>query len=227
VLTLAAAMAAWTKLFTRGRPPAEEATAGDPRRRWMARPPGRRRADRGPLTVSLYAGDLVDAPAAAICTSTNPRLSLLGGTGGAVVLEGGRGVKREAEALLERRRQAGHAEMEVGSVHITTAGTLPHELVIHCVASDALHRSSPAIVRRCVLGALAAADDAGCASVAMPVFGSGHSSLDFDEALGVIAEALRDGATDVEEVVVVIPDRDRVPRARRQLDAVLAAAAAS
>lgn len=220
--TLAAAMA-WTKLFTRSRPAADDAV-GAAVGRWTARPAGRRRHTRGPLIVALHAGDLVTAPAAAICTSTNPRLSLLGGTGGAVVLEGGRGVKREAEALLERRRQGGDEEMEVGSVHTTTAGTLPHDLVIHCVASDSLHRSSPAIVRRCVHGALAAADAAGCASVAMPVFGSGHSSLDLDEALGAIAEALRDGTTDVEEVVLVLLDPDRVPRARRQLDAILAPA---
>jgi O-acetyl-ADP-ribose deacetylase (regulator of RNase III) len=217
---------AWTRLFTKSRPQADGGSAATAGRRWTARQAGRRQAARGPLIVSLYAGDLVDAPAAAICTSTNPRLSLLGGTGGAVVLEGGRGVKREAEALLERRRQGGHAEMEVGSVHPTTAGSLPHELVIHCVASDARHRSSPAIVRRCVHGALAAADAAGCASVAMPVFGSGHSSLELDEALGAMAEALRDVATDVEEVVVVVPDAERLPRARRVLDAVLAPAPA-
>jgi O-acetyl-ADP-ribose deacetylase (regulator of RNase III) len=134
-------------------------------------------------------------------------------------------VKREAQALLERRRQAGHQEMEVGSVHPTSAGTLPHDVVLHCVASDSLHRSSAAIVRRCVDGALAAADAAGATSVAMPVFGTGHASLDLAAALGAMAESLAAAATDVEEVVVVLLDADRLPRARQALDATLAATA--
>ena len=92
------------------------------------------------------------------------------------------------------------------------------------MASDSLHRSSPAIVRRCVDGALAAADASGATSVAMPVFGTGHASLDFAAALGAMAEALAASTTGVEEVVV-LPDADRLPRARRALDATLAATA--
>ncbi|HEX6202266.1 MAG TPA: macro domain-containing protein [Thermoanaerobaculia bacterium] len=218
-------MATWKSLFPGGGAPVEGGSARRPADRWLARPAGRRRAERPPLVVSLWVGDLAEAPAAAICTSTNPRLSLLGGTGGAVLLEAGPRVKREAQALLERRRQAGHEEMEVGSVHPTSAGTLPHDVILHCVASDSLHRSSPAIVRRCVEGALAAADAAGATSVAMPVFGTGHASLDFAAALGAMAESLAAAATDVEEVVVVLPDADRLPRARQALDATLAATA--
>jgi O-acetyl-ADP-ribose deacetylase (regulator of RNase III) len=44
------------------------------------------------------------------------------------------------------------------------------------VASDAAHRSSAAIIRSCVKNAFAAADAAGCTSIAMPLFRTGHVS---------------------------------------------------
>src|SRR6266567_2013097 len=36
------------------------------------------------MKISVFLGDLADVPAEAICTSTNPRLSLMMGTGGAI-----------------------------------------------------------------------------------------------------------------------------------------------
>jgi O-acetyl-ADP-ribose deacetylase (regulator of RNase III) len=218
-------MAAWDNVFdaddTRDD---EELVAPRLVARWPAQPAAG--GDAGcPLVVSLLVGDLVAAPAAAICTSTNPRLSLFAGTGGAVVRRGGWEVKRQAEALVERnRRQTGNPGMDAGSVHTTTAGCLPHQVVIHCVASDAGHLSSPEIVRRCVAGALAVAGAAGCASVAMPVFGSGHASLTLEQALEPMARAFRVGSTSpcgVTEVMVITPDPAKAERARRVLDAVL------
>ena len=64
------------------------------------------------MNVSIFAGDITDAPADAICTSTNPRLSLMMGTGGAVRERGGFGVLRECEAIV-----AGSPPLRAGSVH--------------------------------------------------------------------------------------------------------------
>jgi hypothetical protein len=75
-------------------------------------------------------------------------------------------VEMESEAGAARRgarraadRIAGYA---AGSAHWTSAGELPVKMIIHCVASDAAHRSSAAIIRDCVTSALALADAAGC-----------------------------------------------------------------
>ncbi|HEX2831447.1 MAG TPA: macro domain-containing protein [Thermoanaerobaculia bacterium] len=163
------------------------------------------------MRISLFAGDITDAPADTICTSTNARLTLMMGTGGSVRERGGFEVLRACEELLA---QSGRASFAVGSAHRTTAGRLPFKAVIHCVASDPVsHISSPEIVRACVRNALAHADAVGSTKLAMPVFATGHAHLRFDRAVEAIAAALRETQTNVAEVVLVTNDRERMARA--------------
>lgn len=172
--------------------------------------------------MSLFVGEILDAPAEAICTSTNPRLSLGGGTGKAVLEETGWGLKRKLEAILEEEaRRTGRSELPVGFTCATPGGRPPHRLFVHCVASDRAHRSSREAVRLCVEGALREAGRAACTSLALPVFGAGHANLPFDEALRALAEALRDAATPVERVLLVILQPHRAEAARHLLDQVL------
>jgi O-acetyl-ADP-ribose deacetylase (regulator of RNase III) len=221
-------MAAWDNPFEDSEPEERSAAAPQLVGRWLASPAGGppTATEDGPLlAVTLSVGDLTASPAAAVCTSTNPRLSLLAGTGAEVVRQGGWEVKRQADAAVERERaRTGRAELDLGSVHPTSAGRLPFRLAIHCVASNVAHRSSAEVVRSCVLNALAAADAAGCASVAMPIFGSGHAALPLDVAVTAMATALRDAGTAVEEVALVIDDASRARTAGRVLDSVLTSA---
>lgn len=185
--------------------------------------PDRRWAGGGGLRLALFVGEIVDAPAEAICTSTNPRLSLGGGTGRAVLEETGWGLKRRLEEIVdeEARRTVGR-ELPVGFTCATPGGRPPHRLIVHCVANDHAHRSSPEAVRLCVEGALREAGAAGCTSLALPVFGAGHANLPFDHALRAMAEALRDAASSpVDEVLLVILQPDRLTGAARLLDQVL------
>lgn len=197
-----------------GPPARPEARIDD--RRWTA---------GGGIEVSLFVGEIVDAPVEAVCTSTNPRLSLGGGTGRAMLEETGWGLKRRLETVLEREAErTGERELPVGFTCATPGGRPPHRLIVHCVASDAAHRSSASVVGRCTEGALREADAAGCASLAMPVFGTGHADVPFEDALRALASALRDASTDsVREVLVVILQPDRIAAARKVLDGVLTA----
>jgi len=154
------------------------------------------------MTVWIFVGDLADAPAEALCTSTNPRLSLAMGTGAAVRGRAGYEVLRECEAIVANAGQ----HLAPGTAHATTAGALDAKMLIHCVASDNAHRSSAEIVRACVTNALACATD--CSSIAMPVFATGHAHLNFDVALKAMADALATSA--IERVFIVIKDRDRI-----------------
>ncbi|HEV2721105.1 MAG TPA: macro domain-containing protein [Thermoanaerobaculia bacterium] len=163
------------------------------------------------MRITIFTGDLTDAPAEALCTSTNPRLSLMMGTGGSVRDRGGFEVLREAEALL------GGKTLAPGSVVTTSAGRLPYKAIFHCVASDANHRSSAEILRACVANALAEADRIGCASVAMPVFATGHAHFKFLDALKVMRDALHASATTVEHVIIVVFDADWSEDAERVL----------
>jgi O-acetyl-ADP-ribose deacetylase len=169
------------------------------------------------MKISIFIGDLCDVAAEALCTSTNPRLSLAMGTGGSVRGRGGYGILRECEAIV-----AASGSLPVGSAHRTGAGELAAKMIIHCVASDAAHRSSAAIIRDCVVNALALADAAGCESIAMPLFGTGHARFKFDDAVRVMAETLRDSATAVRRVFIVIYDDERVGAVLRVLQSVIA-----
>jgi len=160
------------------------------------------------VKISLFIGDITDVQADAVCTSTNPRLSLMMGTGGAVRERGGFQVLRECEKLT-----GGHS-LPAGSAYVTSGGTLPFKAVIHCVASDTSHRSSTDIVRSCVRNALMRADAAGCKSVAMPVFGSGHAHVRFEQSLKAMRDALSSADTGVEHVMIVVYDPDRAEDAR-------------
>jgi O-acetyl-ADP-ribose deacetylase (regulator of RNase III) len=173
------------------------------------------------MRISIFVGDLCDVPADALCTSTNPRLSLAMGTGGALRGRGGYGILRECEAIVAAW---GTRELPAGSAHVTSAGEMAAQMLIHCVGSDAGHRSSPAIIRDCVTNALALADAAGCESIAMPVFGTGHARFKFEDALRVMAETLRDHATAVRRVFIVVYDSERVDDALRIIRTVMSGA---
>ena len=156
------------------------------------------------MNVTIFAGDIADAEADAVCTSTNPRLSLMMGTGASIRGRGGFSILRECEAL--------GGPHPAGSVHATSAGVLRFRLAIHCVASDSSHRSSPNIITACVKNAIACARAAGCRSIAMPVFGSGHASVRFEVALRTMLDALHDI-----DVVIAVNDPERADEAHRIL----------
>jgi O-acetyl-ADP-ribose deacetylase (regulator of RNase III) len=173
------------------------------------------------MNITIFTGDIADVQADAVCTSTNPRLSLMMGTGASIRDRGGFEVLRACEQLIEEERsRTGRSVLPVGSAHATTAGALPFRVAIHCIASDASHHiSSPEIVRACVKNALRIAADRGCESVAMPVFGTGHARLKFDIAVKTMRDTLRSIETAVKEVTIAINDPERADEARRLLGA--------
>lgn len=97
--------------------------------------------------------------------------------------ETGWGLERRLEAVVEEEaRRTGRGELPVGFTCATPGGRPPHRLIVHCVASDRSHRSSPEAVRLCVVGALREAGSAACTTLALPVFGAGHADLPFGDA---------------------------------------------
>jgi len=163
------------------------------------------------MKLSIFVGDIADAPADALCTSTNSRLTLMMGTGASIRARGGVAVARACEAL---------APLPPGAARATTAGALPCKITIHCVASDANHHSSEAIVRSCVTNALACADDAACATVAMPIFGTGHARFAFAASARAMALTALAVSTRVCEVKFVTNDDERVEELREILQTV-------
>src|SRR6476659_6775440 len=119
------------------------------------------------------------------------------GKGAAIRNRGGLEILRACEEIVRSKEPQ---KLEPGSAWVTTAGSLTHKIVIHCVASDAAHRSSDAIIDACVVNALHCAANHGCASVAMPVFATGHVHIDFTRAVSVMAASLHRTHTSVHHV---------------------------
>ncbi|HEX6098696.1 MAG TPA: macro domain-containing protein [Thermoanaerobaculia bacterium] len=165
------------------------------------------------MRFSIFVGDIADAPAEALCTSTNPRLSLMMGTGASIRRRGGPAVLRACEALL-----IGRKSLPPGTAHPTTAGSLPNKVAIHCIASDDAHRSSEAIVRSCVVSALGCAHALGCSSIAMPIFGTGHARLPFATAASAMARSAVETPSGVERLILVTNDHENVAALRAVLE---------
>jgi O-acetyl-ADP-ribose deacetylase (regulator of RNase III) len=165
------------------------------------------------MKLSIFLGDIADAPAEAVCTSTNPGLSLMMGTGASIRRRGGPEVMRACEALI-----GGRKSLPPGTAHPTTAGLLPNKVAIHCIASDAAHRSSEAIVRSCVVSALGCAQALGCSSIAMPVFGTGHARLPFATAASAMARSATETPPGVEHLIFVTNDEENVAPLRAVLE---------
>ena len=165
------------------------------------------------MRFSIFVGDIADAPAEALCTSTNPRLSLMMGTGASIRRRGGPAVMRACEALL-----IGNKSLPPGTAHPTTAGALPNKVAIHCIASDAAHRSSVAIVRSCIASALACAHALGCTSVAAPILGTGHARLALATAASAMVRSALETPSGVEHLIFVTNDDENVDPLRAILE---------
>lgn len=159
--------------------------------------------------VFVYAGDICSVPADGICTSTNPHLALMIGTGGAVRDAGGWAVQEACARIIEQESvTSGKKYVPAGSAHLTTAGALPFKGVIHCVASGPFHNTTVELIRTCVRNALAIADAEGWMSVAMPAFGTGHVAFRFTDAIQAMAAEI--AATEARHLrCVVIASRER------------------
>src|SRR5690348_1092439 len=95
------------------------------------------------MDITVQVADLCAMDVDGVCTSTNPNLALMIGTGGAMRDQGGRVIQDACARLIRAEfARSGKRYVAVGSAHLTTAGKLPFRGVIHCVASDIFHETS-------------------------------------------------------------------------------------
>ena len=146
------------------------------------------------MNIGLFLGDICQAPADVICTSTNPHLDLMIGTGGAVRSAGGWSIQEECyETVREKSGAPDQTYLEPGQVVRTGAGLLPYKAVLHCVAIDSFHNSSALIIQQCVQNAVAEFRKiTGAESIAFPIFASGNGRFEFSSSLSEICLAVKE-----------------------------------
>lgn len=127
-------------------------------------------------------GDIAAVEADAVANAANDRLWMGAGVAGALKRAGGAEIEREAMAL---------GPIERGTAVATGAGRLPARYVIHGAVMGQDLRTDAELVRRTTCACLALADELGCASLALPAFGTGVGGFPVGECARVMVEEAR------------------------------------
>jgi O-acetyl-ADP-ribose deacetylase len=126
-------------------------------------------------------GDIAAVEADAIGNAANDHLWMGAGVAGALKRAGGEEIEREATAK---------GPIPVGTAVATTAGRLRARYVVHGAVMGQDLRTNAALIATTTRACLALADDLGCASLALPAFGTGVGGFPVDEcAQLMVAEA--------------------------------------
>ena len=150
------------------------------------------------MIVRVTEGDLLDQNVEAIVNPWNRNtipywLLLPQGVSGAIKRRGG------IEPFRELRR---HGRMALGEAVITSAGRLPFRGIVHVAGIDDLWRGSERGTRLAVRNAVFAAEEAGFASLAIPLIGSGSWGLTRERSESTILDELAGIALSVQVAVV-------------------------
>ena len=162
------------------------------------------RYDRHMVKIVLLQGDITKQSVDAIVNAANSSLMGGGGVDGAIHARGGPAIIEECRRLRATTLPRG---LPPGRAVATTAGKLDARWVIHTVGpvfSSNEDRSH--ILASCHTESLRVAAELGARIVAFPAISTGVYGYPLDAAASVAVHAVRDAATDVDEVRFVLFD---------------------
>jgi O-acetyl-ADP-ribose deacetylase len=155
-----------------------------------------------PPHIELIEGDITAQDVDAIVNAANATLLGGGGVDGAIHRRGGPAIVAECRRIRQDRFPEG---LPVGEAVATTAGDLPARWVIHTVGPVFTRERDPAaLLARCHVSCLRAADELGARTVAFPAISTGAYGYPIHEAADVALAAVRNAGTRVEEVRFVL-----------------------
>jgi O-acetyl-ADP-ribose deacetylase len=134
------------------------------------------------VELDVVEGDITTLDVDAIANAANDRLWMGAGVAGAIKRAGGEEIEREAVAK---------GPIEVGDAVATGGGRLKARYVIHGAVMGQDLRTSANLVARTTRRCLEVADELGCASVALPAFGTGVGGFPLDECAALMAGEAR------------------------------------
>jgi O-acetyl-ADP-ribose deacetylase (regulator of RNase III) len=148
------------------------------------------------MELEVREGDIAAIEADAVANAANDRLWMGAGVAGALKRAGGEEIEREAMAL---------GPIPLGTAVATGAGALPARFVLHGAVMGQDLRTSADLVRRTTRACLALADELGCASLALPAFGTGVGGFPLaDCARIMVAEASGFAASALRRVIFAV-----------------------
>jgi O-acetyl-ADP-ribose deacetylase len=148
------------------------------------------------VQLEVREGDIAAVEADAIANAANDQLWMGAGVAGALKRAGGDDIEREAMA---------QGPVPVGSAVATTAGRLRARYVIHGAVMGQDLRTNAELVRATTRACLALADSLGCASLALPAFGTGVGGFPLDDCARIMVEEARAfTATSLQHVIFAV-----------------------
>lgn len=161
-------------------------------------------ADVGSQKLWMFGGDItaIELHRGAVVSTDDIDGTMWGDVALAIRDAAGHGVERES---VER------GPYRLGDAWVTESGALPGLAIVHTASMDAEGLSSLPVVEACVRSVIERACEAGLATLAMPVIGSGTSGLDVMACTSAIVEAavhsLRGRTCELRDVVIVVFER--------------------
>jgi O-acetyl-ADP-ribose deacetylase len=134
------------------------------------------------VEIQVREGDIAAVDADAIANAANDMLWMGAGVAGALKRAGGEEIERQAMA---------QGPIPVGTAVATTAGRLRARYVIHGAVMGQDLRTSPELVRATTHACLELADELGCASLALPAFGTGVGGFPVEECARIMVGEAR------------------------------------
>jgi O-acetyl-ADP-ribose deacetylase (regulator of RNase III) len=161
------------------------------------------------MELEVVEGDITALEVDAIANAANDQLWMGAGVAGAIKRSGGAEIEREAVA---------QGPIPVGDAVATGAGRLEARYVIHGAVMGQDLRTDAELVARTTRRCLEVADELGCASLALPAFGTGVGGLPLaDCARRMVGEARGFEPKSLEHVVFAVYGDDAEQAFRRAL----------
>jgi putative ATPase len=166
----------------------------------------------------LVQGDITDERVDAIVNAANSRLQHGGGLAAAIVRRGGPEIQAESDAWVRA-----HGEVRHERPAVTGPGRLPVQAVIHAVGPVWGEGEEDGKLRSAILGALAAAEERGFISIALPAVSTGIFGFPKERGARVIFMAVEDfvaarPGSQLAEFRIVILDDPTLGAFRKEFD---------
>lgn len=164
------------------------------------------------MQVEVVQDDVVEQSSDAIVTGTGPDLRMESGIAGRLRREAGEELNRAALAA---------GPVEVGAVAVTEGDGLPVDWVVHAAVLDGAGDATDDSIRAATRNALAAADERGCSSIAVPTLGCGTTGFNLARGARIIIDAIQDyeptSLADARLIATSDPEYRTVERAADEL----------
>jgi len=152
------------------------------------------------MKLEVVEGDISALEVDVVANAANDRLWMGAGVAGAIKRAGGEEIEREAVAK---------GPIPVGTAVATGAGRLQARYVVHGAVMGQDLRTNADLVARTTRACLEVADGLGCASIALPAFGTGVGGFPVDECARImVVEARAFEPVSLERIVFAVFGED-------------------